>query len=586
MQAYIKFILAAVLFSLMPAGVLLGLEVDVEEISRTKKIEFINYRGPARSGDTDSVREIRTIGSRLAQGVKRSGPNRRIPYLMKYSVIHAISEKEAGKYSADIISIDRAARVDHIKNIRRILSGFYQSMYDYSRKNADTLALFTTYYNAVHRGDMAYFREKYKTVVLGRLNEKNAGISTKYYEWPGATMLVIPLTEEAMRGKLNSIDTDIISDKKVIEQVRKDKGAIDERKDMVDMREKIQNQDKEELAREKDRLKDEKDRLSREKETLQREKDQLDRQKEQTRKKEETIQREKEQTNRIKDEKEREEKQQKVRDKEKDLSREKERDKKQEDTLRKKEETIDRKEQTLERQREKAEEKEQKLERKDNAIREEKEQIRKDEKNDTRPEEKLAKKEKELEQKEKELDTREDKLRNKELDKSIYADKLYYLKIREYLEGGHYNNELYMINAATKRIDFKSPVENICGRRYDVYSEGVVVITHKGSHTEGHHLNLIDRKTLVSKVQGSDNIFWRSFVEIREGYVYAILKENDSYYLGKFDNTLKRVAKSGEKINENTFISFYDPYIYINRFDKQIIVLKNEDLSLIDIVNK
>ena len=74
------------------------------------------------------------------------------------------------------------------------------------------------------------------------------------------------------------------------------------------------------------------------------------------------------------------------------------------------------------------------------------------------------------------------------MDKNIYANKLYYLKIKEYLDGGHYNNEMYMIDAATMKVMFKSPAEYICGSRYDVFSGGVVVITHRGSHTMGHRL--------------------------------------------------------------------------------------------------
>jgi hypothetical protein len=189
---------------------------------------------------------------------------------------------------------------------------------------------------------------------------------------------------------------------------------------------------------------------------------------------------------------------------------------------------------------------------------------------------------KKLEEKEKELDKREDRLRSKELEKNIYGDKLYYLKIKEYLEGGHYNNDMYMINASTRKIMFKSPVENICGSRYDVFSGGVVIITHRGSHTSGHRLTLIDRDTLQAKIYGSDNVFWRSFIEIRDGFIYAITYDNGTHYLGRFDADLKLVAKSKERINENTFISFWDNYIYINRADKTIIVLNKEDLSIID----
>jgi len=578
----------AICITLFLTAPILGLEVDVDEITSTKKVVFENYSGPSKGGYDDTVKEIRSIGARLARGVQKTGPGIPYRYHMKYSVIHAVSDKADSKYSADIISIDKDARVLHVKNIRRILTGFFQEMYSYSRKNAETLALFTTYYNAIYRSDLDYFGSKYKDVVLRNITAKNAGISTKYYDWPGATKLVIPLTVTAMRGKLNTIDTDIISDDKVIGQIRKDGKHLDERKDMVEMKDKIQKEDKDKLARDKVRLKEEQDKLTKDKQTIQREKEQLDKQKQKTQEQEKQVQREKQETQKIKDDKERKDRERQVQEKEKEVVRDKDKQKKQEETLREKETQTKDKEQKLKEEQKRTEDKDKQVQEKDRKIQEEKQQIQKDETKQDRKvtDQTVEQKAKELEKKEKELDKREDKLRDKELDKSIYAEKLYYLKIRDYLEGGHYNNELYMINASTRKIDFKSPVENICGRRYDIFSGGVVMITHKGSHTAGHHLTLIDRKSLEEKITGTDDIFWRSFVEIHDGFIYAVVKEKEDYFLGKFDDTLKRVAKSNEKINENTFISFYDTYIYINRHDKQIMVLKKEDLSLLDMVKQ
>ena len=124
-----------------------------------------------------------------------------------------------------------------------------------------------------------------------------------------------------------------------------------------------------------------------------------------------------------------------------------------------------------------------------------------------------------------------------------------------------------MINPSTRKIDFRSPVTNICGRRYDIFSGGIVVIAHRGNHVSGHRLTLVDREKLTAKIAGEDNVFWRSFIEIRDNSIYAIVKDYENFYLGRFDQNLKLVAKSKDKINENTFITFFDEFIYINRYD-------------------
>ncbi len=161
---------------------------------------------------------------------------------------------------------------------------------------------------------------------------------------------------------------------------------------------------------------------------------------------------------------------------------------------------------------------------------------------------------------------------------------LYYLKVKNYKGDGHYNNDLYLIDAETLQIKAKSTLKNIAGSRYDVFSDGVVVITYKSNMKGMHRLTLLDRETLKARKHGKDDIFWRSFVIVKDEFVYAIMKEGADYYLGKFDSELAQVAKSTEKIHGDTFISFYEEKLFINRYDYNVLVLKTEDLTLIDLL--
>jgi Cu+-exporting ATPase len=68
--------------------------------------------------------------------------------------------------------------------------------------------------------------------------------------------MLFPLTEEAQKGKLNSIVPEIITDKKTVEQIRRDDKNIPKRKDMVDIKERIIEKDKKELDKEKEKLAD------------------------------------------------------------------------------------------------------------------------------------------------------------------------------------------------------------------------------------------------------------------------------------------------------------------------------------------
>lgn len=561
-----------------------ALEVDVDEILKSDRVNFTNYSGRQRG--TDSVREIRDIGIKLAQGVEATGYNELFRYHMKYSILRAMSDDDNEKYSADIFFIDQGARVDHIKNVRRILSSYLVSMYKYSISEADTLALFLSYYNAIYRGDMDYLSKTYNGAVMKHINSSNAGIATNFRQWPGKTAMLIPLTSDSKRDKLKGIDPFVIADKKTIEEVKKERSNLDARKDMTELKQKNIEDEKTRIETEKKKI--EKDKaLQQEKEKkIRDEQKKTEERKKALEKEQEQLKKEKAEAEKIQDPKKREEEKKKISEKENELKKKADALKKQEAKQEEEMTSIEKDKSSTDKQEEALKKDEKVIAEKEEILKEEKKELSEDIKKETKETKKLTsdevqQKEEELKQKEEELDKREDKLRTDTAEKNVFALKIFYLKIKDYLADGHYNNEMFMINPATKAVEFKSPVTNICGRRYDIFSGGIVVITHRGNHQKGHNLTLIDRNTLESSKTGSDDIFWRSFIEIREQNIYAIIKQEGKYFLGKFNTDLKLEAKSSQEVSQDSFITFFEDSIYINRADKTIIILKKDDLTFI-----
>ena len=234
-----KKILSVFFVSLLISTNIFALEVDKTELQSTKSttIEFINYTGPHKI--IDSVEAIKGIGKSLGKEIAPSRDTSKTANLgNKYTVIHAINENETGKFDADIIFINKDANVDHITNLRRIISAYLVSAYDYSEADADTLAVFITVYNAVYRSDLDSFKNKYKDVVVKNLSSNNCGLSVNYKDWPGASEIVIPLYD-VKNGGLSTIETSVISDKKVVESMKEDDDKnIESRKEMVDIKER------------------------------------------------------------------------------------------------------------------------------------------------------------------------------------------------------------------------------------------------------------------------------------------------------------------------------------------------------------
>jgi hypothetical protein len=166
-------------------------------------------------------------------------------------VIHAVDPAEPKGFDADILILGSGVGVDHIDNVRRILSAYLESAYGYSSRDGATIARFVTVYNAVYRGKLDVFNKRYKTVVTKNLTAQAVGLSTNYADWPGNTQIVIPLSDPRLAGTLSTVDTSALTTKDVTSRIKEDgKEGIDTRKDMVDLkeRESAQAQERAETA--------------------------------------------------------------------------------------------------------------------------------------------------------------------------------------------------------------------------------------------------------------------------------------------------------------------------------------------------
>lgn len=224
-----------------------SLSVARDELASAQgaKVVFIDYEGPETR--VQSLAEIRGIGTSLGRSMG-AGPSRS-GEAARYSVIRAVDPSVKEGFDADIIVLGPDAQVDKIRNLRAIIAGYLASAWGYGDKDAATLSTFITVYNAVHRGELSYFGSRYKAIVTKELSAENAGLSTRFDEWPGKSRIVIPLSAGAQPGKLGAVETGAVSDKGVVESLRAEPGAsLGERQDMTELKDREVEQRKEDLA--------------------------------------------------------------------------------------------------------------------------------------------------------------------------------------------------------------------------------------------------------------------------------------------------------------------------------------------------
>jgi hypothetical protein len=513
-----------------------GLGVDVNELKGVKKIAFVDYAGPVNIFNTDL--DIRGIGVNLARQVQKKLPV--ASYLTRYSAIHAVDTAEPLKLSADIISLDKDAKVDTIANVRRILSAYVATLYNYPQKDADLLALFVTYYNAVYRGNLANFNGKYKTVVLSHLTKETVGISTNYFDWPGQTQLVIPLNENATQDIFGVLNSSEISSQAVVDQLKaQDNKGIPERTAINDL--KQQEVNKAQAA-------------------IDQEAAQLAQQKQQTADAQNALDAARQAAEQATTDEQKKAAEDKVTAQQAALAQAQTQQQNTEQKLGTQEAAVQQKQQE---------------------VVQEKQAIAADQaaQNPEQAKQDLAQQAAVLAQRETTVAAREQAVKQNQTDQAVFAGKLYYLKIKEYLTGGHYNNDMLVIDAATGTMLLKSTETNICGRKFDLFTNGVVVITFKSDHNEGHYLTLLDLDTLQRKAISDEAVFYRSFVETRDGLTYVIVDKAGAYYLGKFTADMKLAALSKDQVDPDSFISFFNDLVYINGKNKNILVLNKADLT-------
>jgi hypothetical protein len=212
--------------------------VDRDELTGVGPVEFINFEGPHFRIDT--LEQIRGIGYDLGAAV-RAGINRP-GALNRYFVIQSISPPDGNRLNADIFGIGADAAIDHIRNLRLIIQGYLEAAYQYSASDAALLAELVTIYNAVYRGDWDFFVSRYRAPVIGYLAREQAGLSLRYDEWPGQTLMLIPLGS-GFGGPLSAVDSAAVSDERVIAQLREeDDMGLALRRDLVDFMEREANE--------------------------------------------------------------------------------------------------------------------------------------------------------------------------------------------------------------------------------------------------------------------------------------------------------------------------------------------------------
>lgn len=528
-----------------------GVNQSELETTGSTQIQFENYTGPHSVIET--VEAIRGIGTNLGKQVAvKPDESGVFDKNAKYSVIHIVDPADKTKLDADILVINENATVDHITNLRRIIAAYLSAAYGYSERDASTLATFVTVYNAVYRQNLNAFSQKYKDKVVSELTQDKCGLSTKWNEWPGKSQIVIPLND--VTAGISTVDTSVISDKNVISNMQEDDGKnIDDRKQMVDIKEREAEQASQSAQESAKEAADAKQQLDTEKDKLQ----QAQQQQQEAQQKADEAQK---QADQAKQEAQANpgnaQAQQKADEAQKQADQAKQEADKATQNVQQQQEKTEQAQQVVDEKRQEAQNDQAFADKKQNEAQSERQEISKDQQQVIREEAAMAK-----------------------------TPTVIGLRI---VNTSNSLSAMVKMNAETGAVMKQSPVTVIRGRtilyvgsqdfdgeKKDAY----MAICGENSKNGAVKLCLIDTETMEIQKESTETIAEDSVLVQNGSDYYCIIKDGSNFYLGKFDSQLNLKLRSTVALMSSTPVTVTSSGIAVTQANGQIILLKEGTLQ-------
>ena len=515
------------LFILLFSTLLHGFDVDTEELSVTSatSVEFVNYEGPHSKIETRE--QIMGIGRYLGSSTQEGAWVR--AFAGKYRLIHAVDSEQLEGLDADILYLLEGSEVDHIDNIRLILMGFLESAYAYEEADRAVLAEFVTIYNAVYRQKIEYFESKYKNVVLENILPKLVGLSTVYSDWPGRTQMVVPLSDKSFEGGLGALDTDVLTEQDVVEELRtRDDKGLESRREMTELKEREVEQEQEKIQSEREEVQQEQTRISEEKEEIEEQRENLS-------------------------------------------DRRADADASETARLDKEEEELATREDQLQQEEAQLEEKEEQLDKREDAQVERVDRIQQER-------EEIASDQRELleEQEADVVAIAESKASGVEGDIIVT-----YLQVRDI--GGEPLGRFVTLNLATGKIVGASDLNAIRNRNYEEFGDSYLVVAGTQTGTGAVRLMALNSETLKTGSEGQEDIYPGSDIAVSGKNAFAVASGGESgWFIGKFSTTLGLVSTSETAVYPDTELLILGDRLYVQGNDGKIHILSTQNLEDLD----
>jgi hypothetical protein len=173
-------------------------QIDTSLLDKAYAETYINDKAAVPWKEYSTGKQIRDMGRRLGAEIQFQEQTNHAasPFAggspdFKYKAVRIYPGTKAG---ADVIYVNKNAKLSSIQNLRRIVSGYIERAYGIPMEQADVTAKKVCYWNTNHYNDKAYFRSNFQVRVREVFSNRTSiiGLARSYKNWPGKTRIVIP----------------------------------------------------------------------------------------------------------------------------------------------------------------------------------------------------------------------------------------------------------------------------------------------------------------------------------------------------------------------------------------------------------
>ncbi len=139
--------------------------------------------------------------------------------------------------------------------------------------------------------------------------------------------------------------------------------------------------------------------------------------------------------------------------------------------------------------------------------------------------------------------------------------------------------KLVLIDRVSGKLVSQSDLNSVRGRTYVRLGGSIVVVAGRTGGNGAVRLVAVDPGTLAVVTQGANDLAPTTYLAATATAVYAVVESGGGAYLARFDSTLALQAQSEEKVDPSTYITVSGEQVFVQDAAGNILILDKDDLK-------